>query len=126
MNPVTLKKLKRFRSIKRGFWSFIILFIMIFISFFAECFINSRALMVYYNGSLYFPTYTSMIPGSRFNLGYEYETDYKELQKKIQQNNSSDFIIMPPVPYNPYENDLKSNSYPPFAPSLKEKTLPGH
>jgi len=125
MNPVTLKKLKRFRSIKRGFWSFIILFIMIFISFFAECFINSRALMVYYNGSLYFPTYTSMIPGSRFNLGYEYETDYKELQKKIQQNNSSDFIIMPPVPYNPYENDLKSNSYPPFAPSLKEKHFLG-
>ena len=125
MNPVTLKKLKRFRSIKRGFWSFIILFIMIFISFFAECFINSRALMVYYNGSLYFPTYTNMIPGSRFNLGYEYETDYKELQKKIQQNNSSDFIIMPPVPYNPYENDLKSNSYPPFAPSLKEKHFLG-
>lgn len=125
MNPVTLKKLKRFRSIKRGFWSFIILFIMIFISFFAECFINSRALLVYYNGSLYFPTYTDMIPGSRFNLGYEYETDYKELQKKIQQNSSSDFIIMPPVPYNPYENDLKSNSYPPFAPSLKEKHFLG-
>ncbi len=125
MNPVTLKKFKRFRSIKRGFWSFIILSIMIFISLFSECFINSRALVVYFNGNLFFPTYTNMIPGSKFNLGYDYETDYKELQKKIKQSSSSDFIIMPPIPYNPYENDLKSNSYPPFAPSFKEKHFLG-
>lgn len=77
MNPVTLKKIERFKSIKRGFWSLIILLIMIFISLFAECFINSRALLVYYNGDLYFPTYTYMIPGSKFNLGYDYETNYK-------------------------------------------------
>ncbi|MEN8211144.1 MAG: ABC transporter permease subunit [Thermodesulfobacteriota bacterium] len=121
MNPVTLKKLKRFRSIKRGFWSLIILLLMIFISFFAECFINSRALLVYYDGNLFFPTYKNMIPGSRFNLGYDYETNYKELQKKFKQENSSNFVIMPPIPYNPYENDLKTNSYPPFAPSFQEK-----
>ncbi len=125
MNPVTLKKIKRFRSIKRGFWSFIILSIMIFISFFAECFINSKALLVYYNGNLYFPTYTNMIPGSSFNLGYDYETDYKKLKKEFEQNHSSNFVIMPPIPYNPYENDLKSNSYPPFAPSFKEKHFLG-
>ena len=125
MNPVTLKKFKRFKSIKRGFWSFIILSIMIFISFFAECFINSKALLVYYNGNLYFPTYTNMIPGSSFNLGYDYETDYKKLKKEFEQNHSSNFVIMPPIPYNPYENDLKSNSYPPFAPSFKEKHFLG-
>ena len=119
LNPVTIKKIKRFRSIKRGFWSFVILFVMIFISFFAEVFINSRALLVYYNGRLYFPTYTNMIPGSVFNLDYEYETNYRDLKKKFE--NSSNLVIMPPVPYNPYENDLKLNSYPPFPPSFKEK-----
>ena len=121
LNPVTLKKIQRFRSIKRGFWSLILLLIMIFISFFAESFINSRALLVYYNGDFYFPTYTAMIPGSQFNLGYDYETNYKELKRKFKQENSSNFVIMPPVPFNPYENDLKNNSYPPFPPSLKEK-----
>jgi len=121
LNPVTLKKIKRFTSIKRGFWSFIILLTMIFISFFAEAFINSRALLVYYNGKLYLPTYTKMIPGSTFDLGYEYETNYRDLKDRFQKENASNFLIMPPVPYNPYENDLKINSYPPFAPSFKER-----
>ena len=123
MNPATLKKIKRFRSIKRGFWSFVILLIMIFVSFFAEVFINSRAIMVYYNGELYFPTYTQMIPGSVFGLGYEYETNYRDLKTKFE--NTSNFVVMPPVPYNPYENDLKFNSYPPFPPSFKEKHFLG-
>ena len=109
MNPVTIKKIQRFRSIKRGFWSLIILLIMIFISFFAEYFINSKALLVSYKGELYFPTYTNMIPGSKFDLGYDYETNYKELQKKFRKDNSSNFVIMPLIPYNPYENDLKTN-----------------
>jgi len=123
MNPATLKKIKRFRSIKRGFWSFVILFIMIFVSFFAEVFINSRAIMVYYKGELYFPTYTQMIPGSVFGLGYEYETNYRDLKAKFE--NTLNFVVMPPVPYNPYENDLKFNSYPPFPPSFKENHFLG-
>jgi len=123
LSPVTIKKIRRFVSIKRGFWSLVILGIMIFISFFAEVFINSKALLVYYNGKIYFPTYTQMIPGSEFNLGYEYETNYRELKKKFK--NTSNFLIMPPVPYNPYENDLKPDSYPPFPPSFKEKHFLG-
>ncbi|MBT3386534.1 MAG: ABC transporter permease subunit [Desulfobacula sp.] len=119
LNPVTIKKFKRFRSIKRGFWSFVILFVMIFVSFFAEVFINSRAVMVYYDGKFFFPTYTNMIPGSAFDLGYEYETNYRDLKTKFV--NTSNFVVMPPVPYNPYENDLKFNTYPPFPPSFKEK-----
>jgi len=123
INPATLKKIKRFRSIKRGFLSFVILLIMIFISFFAEVLINSRAVTVYYNGRFYFPTYTEMIPGSVFGLGYEYETNYKDLKKKFK--NTSNFVLLPPVPYNPYENDLKVNQYPPFPPSFKEKHFLG-
>ncbi|MCF6249192.1 MAG: ABC transporter permease subunit [Desulfobacula sp.] len=120
-NPVTIKKIKRFRSIKRGFWSLIILGIMLFVSFFAEVFINSKALLVHYNGEFYFPTYTQMIPGKQFGLGYSYETNYRELKNKFKHENSSNFVILPPVPFNPYENDLKTNSYPPFAPSLNER-----
>ncbi|MCP3873572.1 MAG: ABC transporter permease subunit [Desulfobacteraceae bacterium] len=121
LNPVTIKKIKRFRSIKRGFWSFIVLLLLLFVSFFAEIFINSRALVVVYNGNIYLPTYTKMIPGSEFNLGYKYETNYRKLKEKFKKEASSNFVIMPPVPYNPYENDLKINSYPPFPPSFKEK-----
>ncbi len=122
LNPVTVKKLKRFYSIKRGFWSFVIILTMIFISLFAEVFINSRALLVHYDGKLYFPTYGDLIPGSTFGLDYAYETNYRDLQEVFKtKKKSSNWVIMPPVPFNPYENDLKLNEYPPFAPSFSEK-----
>ncbi|MDA8135110.1 MAG: ABC transporter permease subunit [Desulfobacteraceae bacterium] len=124
-NPATIKKIQRFRSIKRSFWSFVLLLTMIIVSLFAEAFINSRALLVYYNGRLYFPTYTKMIKGSEFGLGYEYETRYRDLKEKFQNQGGPDFAILPPVPYNPYENDLKINAYPPFAPSFRERHFLG-
>jgi len=125
LNPVTVQKLRRFRSISRGFWSFVIIVLMILISFFAEAFINSRALVVYYEGKLFFPTYGEMIPGKTFGLDYAYETNYRELQKKIEIKESTGFVLMPPVPYNPYENDLRLNDYPPFPPSFEQRHFLG-
>ncbi len=125
LNPVTIKKIKRFRSIQRGFWSLVILCVMLFVSFFAEVFINSRALLVKYNGDIYLPTYGKMIPGTTFGLDYAYETNYRELKIKFDQQKNGDFVLLPPVPFNPYENDLKPNAYPPFKPSVKERHLFG-
>ena len=125
LNPVTQKKIRRFRSIRRGYWSLVILCIMLFISFFAEVFINSRALVVKYDGKYYFPTYTRMIPGKQFDLNYSYETNYRELKKEFESQKSGNFVIMPPVPFNPYENDLKPDTYPPFAPSFSESHFLG-
>ncbi len=125
LNPVTLRKIRRFRSIRRGFWSFVIIFSLIIFSFCAELFINSRALVVRYQGDWYFPTYGDMIPGSRFGLDYGYETDYRELQQIFAREDSGDFVIMPPVPYNPYENDLRLNQYPPFPPSPADRHFLG-
>lgn len=121
LSPVTLKKLKRFYSIKRGFWSFVIIMAMILISLFAEVFINSRALVVKYNGNFYFPTYGQMIPGTTFGLDYSYETNYRDLKKIFDRADSGNWVLMPPVPFNPYENDLKLDEFPPFPPSLKDK-----
>lgn len=120
-NPATIKKFKRFYSIKRGFWSLVILLAMIFVSLFAEVFINSRALLVSYNGDLYFPTYGQMIPGTQFGLNYSYETNYRELKQMFSKEDSGNFVLLPVVPFNPYENDLKTNLYPPFKPSFKER-----
>ncbi|MBU0994695.1 MAG: ABC transporter permease subunit [Proteobacteria bacterium] len=121
ITPVTLKKIKRFQSIKRGYYSLIIIATFIILSLFAEVFINSRALIVKYNGSYYFPTYRAMIPGNVFDLGYDYETNYRALQKQFENDPSGNFVLMPLIPYNPFENDLREDTYPPFPPSLLEK-----
>ena len=125
LNPLTIKKIKRFRSIKRGYYSFIAFIIFLFISLFAELFINSRALVVYYNEKFYFPTYRKMIPGKTFNLPYDYETNYRELNKQFKKNKEGNWLILPIIPYNPYENDLREGDYPPFSPSLKDRHFLG-
>ncbi|OQY01252.1 MAG: peptide ABC transporter permease [Desulfobacteraceae bacterium 4572_130] len=125
LNPLTKTKWQRFISIKRSFFSFVLLMIMIFISIFAETFINNKALIVLYNGKLYFPTYTKMISGSEFGFNYEYETNYKELKKKIDKEKNNNFVLMPFIPFNPYENDFKNEKYPPYPPSFKDKHFLG-
>ncbi len=121
LNPLTVKKLRRFRSIRRGYYSFIIIACLILISLGAELFANNRALVVYYQGTFYFPTYGDMIPGRNFGLDYDYETNYRELKQDFEKNDSGNWVLMPIVPYNAYENDLKEYIYPPFGPSFREK-----
>jgi microcin C transport system permease protein len=86
---------------------------------FAELFVNNRAILVRYEGKLYLPTYGKMIPGKTFGLGYDYETDYRELKKRFRQDNAGNRVVLPPIPYNAFENDLRENQFPPFPPDFR-------
>lgn len=46
-----------------------------------------------------------MIPGSTFGEDYraEAKTNYRQLQKRFQEEAGENFVIMPVVPYNPQE-----------------------
>lgn len=121
LSPLTLKKLQRFQSIKRGYYSFILFLIILFITLFAEVFVSNRALVVKYQGSFYFPTYGDIYPGSTFGLDYQYETNYKKLQEKFQQESSDNFVIMPFVPYGAFEINNQEGMYPPTPPNFKQK-----
>ena len=121
LNPLTLKKIQRFKSIKRGYFSFLLFLVMILVSLFAELLVNNRALLVHYEGEYFFPSYGQIIAGKTFGLDYEYETNYRELSAKFREEGNGNWVLMPIVPYNAYENDLKENAYPPFPPSIKER-----
>lgn len=121
LNPLTIEKFIRFKSIKRGYYSLCIICALIILSLFAEMLVNNRAILVKYNDTYYFPTYGSIIPGSEFGLEYEYETDYRELKAKIGNEDSGNFVILPPVPYNPLETNFKEGFFPPFPPSFAQK-----
>jgi microcin C transport system permease protein len=120
LNPLTLKKIRRFKSIKRGYYSFILFCVMILVSLSAELLVNNRALMVQYNGRYYFPTYGDLLPGTTFGLDYDYETNYRQLAKQFAEANDGNWVLMPPVPFNAFENDLKEDQFPPFAPSIRD------
>ena len=116
LNPFTTKKLRRFRSIKRGYWSFIFLVLLYSLSLLGELFVNKRALIVSYQGEFFFPTYGEQISGKFFGFDYEYETNYRDLQKKFEKENSNDWLLMPIVPFGPYEMDYAKESSTGFSP----------
>ena len=121
LSPLSQKTFRRFKSIRRGYWSAIIILLLIVLSLGSELLINSRALVVKYNGEWFFPTYGAVIPGEAFGLDYKYETNYRQLSQKIKEENLEGWVLMPIVPYNPYENNLIEGKFPPYAPSLENK-----
>ncbi len=121
LDPLTLKRIRRFKSIKRGYYSFLLFGFLLLITVFAELLINNRALVVYDGEELYFPTYGDIIPGSQLGMNYEYETNYRQLKQIYKKEGGSRFVILPLVPYNAFENDLKEGSYPPFPPSFTDQ-----
>ncbi|WMC10197.1 ABC transporter permease subunit [Oceanimonas pelagia] len=124
LSDVTLKKLRRFRSIKRGYYAFVLFMVMVLLAVSAELWVNNRALLVKYDGELYFPTYGAVIPGDTFGLGYQYETDYREL-KQVLSEQPGNWVLLPLVPWSPYEQDYSGNGYPPTAPSLDSRHFLG-
>lgn len=136
-NPQTLKKLKRFREIKRGYYSFLVLCTLLFTSFFAELLINSRAIMVSYEGEWYFPTYGDFHPGTDFGFDYSYEINYRDLQNNfaekaeedtgvnVDAKNSDNWVLMPLVPYNAFENHSPGGVFKPSPPSFENNHFLG-
>ncbi len=88
LDPITRRRLQRFRRIKRGYYSLLILAFAIVVSIFAPYVSESRALLVWYNGSLYLPTfeYYSMStfgqqPPPDWDIA-DLETEYHRLQRE--------------------------------------------
>ncbi|HSO20773.1 MAG TPA: ABC transporter permease subunit [Desulfosarcina sp.] len=125
LNPLTVKKFRRFQSIRRGYVSLMIMAALIVLSLGAELLVNSRALVVRYDGALYFPTYGYPIPGSTFGLDYQHETNYRALSWRFEEQGGHNWVLMPPVPYNPYENDFQPHTLPPSPPSFADRHFCG-
>jgi microcin C transport system permease protein len=121
LNPQTAKKLKRFREIKLGYYSFLILIALLVISSIGELLINNRAIIVSFENSLYFPTYSDFHPGTDFGLEYGYEANYRELKEKFEHEDSGNWVLMPLVPYSPFENHSIDGIFRPAAPSAEHK-----
>lgn len=120
LDPLTKMRIERFRQIKRGYWSYKVMMGLILLSLAAELLVNSRALIVSYDGRLYAPTYTPVHSGRTFGLDYDYEANYRELKRELRTNGKG-WVLLPLVPYNAYEQDFREGSFPPYPPSAVER-----
>ncbi len=141
IDPITRKRLERFRRIKRGYYSFVILALAIVLSVFAPYLAESRALLVWYEGRPYLPTFEyfpmatfGQEPPPAWGMG-DLETEYLRLRREWQLErdlygreraivgddplvlaaldnrypNRGNYVFMPPIPWDPYQNDFWYN-----------------
>ena len=107
LNPLTARKLKRFRALKRGYYSFVLLVALTVLSLGAELLVNDKAVAVRYQGEWSFPTYSAVRLGAEFGIeGEEARTpvSYRELKQRFEAEDAGNFVVMPLVPFGPYEN----------------------
>ncbi len=141
LDPITQKRIDRFRGIKRGYYSLILLGIAMVLSIFAPYLAESRALLVWYDGRPYLPTFEyydmdsfGQEPPLAWGMG-DLETEYLRLQREWRAEryfydreraevgddpaalaaldekfpNRRNYVVMPPIPWNPYESDFWYN-----------------
>ena len=108
------KRIKRFKSIKRGYYSLIILIGLYAMSICAPLFFNSKAIIVKYNDQYYLPLINSIISYDNLeakDLGQfeikgkkKYgQPHYRLLKKQYEEENNGNWVLLTLYPYNPYE-----------------------
>lgn len=110
------KRLRKFRSLKRGYYSFVLLLAAYFVSFALPLLINNQALIVHYEGKYYFPVLTYS-PASAFGMNAIGEPNYRELKRQFQSQGSGNWVLMPLYPYSSTEPLLDLPGSPPHRPS---------
>jgi microcin C transport system permease protein len=110
------KRFRKFKTLKRGYYSFLILLAAYAISFILPVLINSKALIVHYQGKYYFPI-INYYPASQFGQSAFGEPNYRELKQQLAQSSTADWVLMPLYPYSATESLLDLPGSPPHEPS---------
>jgi microcin C transport system permease protein len=116
VSDLTLKRIRKFKSIKRGYYSLLIIIVLYLLSFGLEFLANNKAILVRYNGRYYFPTF-KYIPEREFGGESGAEPNYRQLQQRLQEEDEGNFVLMPPIPHGPTESLLELPGTPPHSPS---------
>ena len=114
------KRWRKFRTLKRGWYSFVLLFGALLLSFLNPIFINNRALVVSYEGELRFPVVEGHIEARDLGQRVIGEARYRELAVDFAEADDGNWVWMPPYPYHPNESLLTDPNLPgspPHAPS---------
>ena len=110
------KRVRKFKTLRRGYYSFVILLLAYAISFILPLLINNKALVVHYQNQYYFPI-MHYYPASQFGMNAIGEPNYRELKNQLSPNGAGDWVLMPMYPYSATESLLELPGTPPHAPS---------
>ena len=114
LSPINQRRLRTFRSNRRGYWSFWIFLVLFVITLFAEFVANDRPLLVSYRGELLAPVVVNY-PESKFG-GFLAETAYRD-PFIADEINANGWAIWPPIRYSYRTVDESLSGSAPSAPS---------
>nr|MDP0502199.1 ABC transporter permease subunit [Verrucomicrobiota bacterium JB025] len=112
-NPLTVRKIKRFREMRRGYYSLVILLSLAGIAALDQAVVGKRALAVKYEGEWIFPAFNPVDLKNR-DFGIEGEAadapvNYRKLKKQFAESGKGR-VIMPLVPFDPTGDTLPTRS----------------
>ncbi|MDD2715125.1 MAG: ABC transporter permease subunit [Candidatus Wallbacteria bacterium] len=113
-SPLLVKRIRKFKTLRRGYYSFLIITGLYFLSFFSEYFINGNALIVKYDGSYYFPIFRTIpLKKEIIRLDTEARKAYTALRDKYDSNPEEEQARLKPeldalkLKYEKYEEQKK-------------------
>lgn len=113
---IVRRRFRKFRRIKRGYWSFLFITGAYVLSFTLPYVMNSTAFLVRYEGRYYVPALT-FYPATTFGQQAFGETDYRALNAQFEVAGGGNWVLLPPYPYGPNESLLDLPGTPPHPPS---------
>lgn len=117
---VLQRRLRKFRRIRRGSYSFVLLLGCYVLSFGTHFLISDKALAVKYQGEYYFPAFGNFYEAKQFGQRRIGEAHYRSLQTQFREAAAGNWVLMPLYPYGPFENLLRElEGPPPHKPSAR-------
>lgn len=113
-NPVTLRRIRRFKEIKRGYYSLIILMGLAGLAALDQVVVGKEALAVKHEGKWHFPAFNPKpFKGSDFGIEGELAdapVEYRKLKIAFEEAEEGGKVIMPPIPYGSTDDTLPPRS----------------
>jgi microcin C transport system permease protein len=111
-NPVTLRKIQRFKAIKRGYFSFLILLGLAGLASLDQLIVGKEALAVKLEGTWQFPAFTTKLEKNKdFGITDPARVDLEPNYRNLKRDSASKdgmVVILPPRPYNPTQDVISA------------------
>ena len=106
------RRWRKFRTLKRGWYSFLLLLGMYVLSFFLPFLVSNTAIVVKYEGDYYFPVFGKHYEAQGFGQRAIGPPRYRALAEQFSESGGGNWVLMPPYPYGPIESLLTDPDLP--------------
>jgi len=110
-NPITQKRLLRFKEVKRAYLSFWILICLYLLSLGAELICNNTPLYVRFKGKSYFPVFKYYPEDTFAGNGKKTRSNYHKINRQpVFSQNDANFMVSHPFPTDPMKALIRNPS----------------